>query len=134
MNYEDFLTVLMKLSVKRYPGAPSRDAAFETLLSDNILTLASRRCPEDVQGFMQNGAVSALFDYYGDALRQIFTYYASSDYRTHAAQPGAAGAHAQGAGMGMSHSGAAPTRATRAINTMKEAMSYPGALASTPLP
>ena len=148
MNYEDFLTVLMKLSVKLYARTSrSRDDAFEQLLSDNILPLASRRCPEDVSGFMHNESVAKLFDYYGDALRQIFTYYASSDQRTHAAQPGYGSVLAQGSGMGMSHSGASPVKATRAINTMKEAMGYPGeppqqqqqqppapALALTPFP
>jgi hypothetical protein len=118
----------MKLSVKLYARTSrSRDEAFEELLSNHVLPLASRRCPEDVSAFLQNESVAKLFDYYGDALRQIFTYYASEDRGTHVSQAGYGSVHAQGSGMGMSHSSAEPVRATRAINTMKEAMSYPGA-------
>jgi hypothetical protein len=117
----------MKLSVKLFARTSrSRDEAFEELLSNHVLPLASRRCPEDVSAFLHNEAVAKLFDYYGDALRQIFTYYATEDRGTHVSQAGFGSVHAQGSGMGMSHSGAEPVRATRAINTMKEAMSYPG--------
>ena len=42
MNYNDFLTALMKLSIRVYPRSRSVDEAFQRLLMDNILPLASR--------------------------------------------------------------------------------------------
>ena len=43
MNYNDFLTALMKLSFKVYPDSHSVDDSFQRLLMENILPLASRR-------------------------------------------------------------------------------------------
>ena len=118
----------MKLSVKLFARTSrTRDEAFDKLLDNHVLPLASRRCPKDVSDILQSEAVAKLFDYYGGALRHIFTYYATEDRGTHASQAGYGSVHAQGSGLGMSHSSASPVPATRAINTMKEAMSYPGA-------
>jgi hypothetical protein len=83
MNYNDFLTALMKLGVKVYPRSRTTDDAFQRLLMDNILPLASRRCPDNVDMFMENADVCRLYDYYYDALQQIFNFYASHDKTTH---------------------------------------------------
>jgi hypothetical protein len=84
MNFDDFLNVLMKLSVKVFRRfATSKDEAFEMMLREKILPMASRRFPEDVAGIMTNRDVMKLFDYYDDGLRQIFMYYASFDKSTH---------------------------------------------------
>ena len=48
MTYNDFLNALMQLSVKVYPGAPVIDDAFQQLLMENVLPLASRRNPDNV--------------------------------------------------------------------------------------
>lgn len=54
MDYHDFLTALMKLSVKVYPSARSVDEAFQRLLMENVLPLASRRSPDRVDMFLEN--------------------------------------------------------------------------------
>lgn len=128
MNYADFLTCLMKLSAKVFPRSRSKDEAFQRLLQDNILPLAARRCPDSVELFLENDDVQKLFEFYSGALEQIFSFYATNDKRAHSANTAgaSAGAMGSGAGMGLSHSGRSPIRATRAINSMKEAMGYAG--------
>jgi len=137
MNFDDFLNVLMKLSVKIYRNdVRTKDEAFEKLLGEKILPLASRRCPEAAVGFMSNSQVMHLFDYYDDALRQIFGYYASSDRRTHLEARDEERKIFQPLGMGGSMEGGAADRVAgsrnpnsanyRPMNSMKEAMAYPG--------
>lgn len=113
MNYNDFLTCLLKLAVKVYPRSRSSDEAFQRLLVDNIIPLASRRCPENISFYLSNAEVVALYDTFKDALEQIFAYYATNDKRAHA--PGGARASAATAppGKGLSHSSASPVRATK---------------------
>jgi hypothetical protein len=120
MNYNDFLTCLMKLSARVYSRSRSVDEAFQRLLMDNILPLASRRCPDSVDMFLENEDVKKLFDYYSEALEQIFAFYATSDRRTHASMASGGGA----GGMGTSQ--ASSLRGTKGVNTMKEALGYSG--------
>ena len=78
MNYSDFLTALMKLSVKVYRDALTVDDAFQRLLMENVLPLASRRCPDAVDVFLEDEEVAPLFAYYADAMLAIFQFYASN--------------------------------------------------------
>lgn len=131
MNYNDFLTALMKISIKVYPRSRTVDEAFQRLLMDNVLPLASRRVPDNIDMFLEAEDVQRLFAYYSDALEGIFTFYATSDKRSaaalvasavkagHLASGPYAGAHT------LTVSGRSPARATRGANTMKEAMGYP---------
>ena len=116
MNYNDFLTCLLKLAVKVYPRSRSSDEAFQRLLVDNIVPLASRRCPENIDFYMHNAEVVHLFETFKDALEGIFTYYATNDKRAHAGSGAAGGgmrASMAAPGKGPSHSGASPVRATK---------------------
>lgn len=54
------------------------DDAFQRLLIDHILPLASRRCPDSVDVFLEDPDVVAVYEYYRDALQQIFQFYATS--------------------------------------------------------
>jgi hypothetical protein len=152
MNYNDFLTALMKLAIKVYPrshtGAWRRvrrvsyvcaplfislashhpaavDEAFQRMLMDNVLPLASRRCPDNIDAFLESSDVQRLFGYYSDALEGVFTFYATSDKRsahallTQAVKLGhVAGPFA--ASQALTVAGRSPARATRSANTMKE--------------
>ena len=60
------------------PDAPSVDDAFQQLLMEHVLPLASRRCPDNVEVFLNNEEVQAMYEYYSDALEAIFQFYASS--------------------------------------------------------
>ena len=121
MNYNDFLTAMMKLSVKVYPHSKSVDDAFQQLLMDNILPSAARRCPDAVDMFLENEDVRKLFGYYRDALEQIFSFYATADKRTAAAM--ALPSYGQGGSAGYG-GGRSPTRATKSVNSMKGALGY----------
>lgn len=113
------------------PPSLAVDEAFQRLLMDNVLPLASRRVPDNIDMFLEAEDVQRLFAYYSDALEGIFTFYATSDKRSaaalvasavkagHLAAGPYAGAHS------LTVSGRSPARATRTVNTMKEAMGYP---------
>lgn len=125
MDYNDFLTGLMRLSVKAYPAAASVDDAFQSLLTECLLPLACRRCPDDVSMFLQHEDVRRLYDYYADSLQQIFQYYASADKRT--TKVAAAASASATSGMGTTGSSASSLGSTRsprsgkmAVNSMKE--------------
>lgn len=128
MNYNDFLTAMMKLSVRVYPRARSVDEAFQQLLMDNVLPSAARRSPDDVQMFLENADVRKLFDYYREALEQIFSFYATSDKRTAAAM--ALPSYGAGGGTAMGLSGRSPSRGggggggAKGANSMKAALGY----------
>ncbi len=127
MNYNQFLTALMKLSVRVYPRAKTVDDSFQQLLMDNILPAAARRCPDDVTHILENEDVRKLFEYYRDALEQIFSFYASADKRTAAvmAKPGYGMSSSSTSGtIGAGYSGRSPTRATKSVNSMKGALGY----------
>jgi hypothetical protein len=84
------LPVLVQLAIKVYPRSKSVDDAFQKLLLSNVLPLCSRRCPDSIDMYLAHPDVQRLFDYYADALEQIFAFYATSDKRTpkSAAAPG----------------------------------------------
>ena len=125
MHYNDFLTALMKLSIRVYPRSRTVDEAFQRLLMDNLLPLASRRCPDNVSMFLENDDVCRLFDYYSDALEQMFQFYATSDKRSKAAlvaqavERGHVAAGPFAATSSLTVAGKSPSRATRGANTMK---------------
>lgn len=113
MTYNDFLTALMKVSTKVYPDAPSVDDAFQQLLMEHVLPLASRRCPDNVEVFLNNEELQAMYEYYSDALEAIFQFYAS----TSAIKRGGDGGRDRTAAR-------KPGRGRRRLNTMKEALGY----------
>lgn len=128
MNYNDFLTALMKISIKVYPRSKTVDDAFQRLLMDNVLPLAARRAPVSVEPYLENEDVSALFGYYSDALEQIFQFYATSDKRTARAmvQQAVASGNLTGpySSSSLTVAGRSPGRATRTSNSMKDALGY----------
>ena len=102
------------------------------MLMDNVLPLASRRCPDNIDAFLESSDVQRLFGYYSDALEGVFTFYATSDKRsahallTQAVKLGhVAGPFA--ASQALTVAGRSPARATRSANTMKEVRRRRGA-------
>jgi hypothetical protein len=78
MTYNDFLNALMRLSSKVYPRADTVDDAFQQLLMENVLPLASRRSPDPVSMHMENEEVQDLFAYFSDALFMLYQFYATA--------------------------------------------------------
>lgn len=69
-----------------YPTAPRVDDAFQQLLMDHVLPLASRRVPVDVDQFMADPGVREVFSFFDKALGQIFEYYATDRGRKRGAK------------------------------------------------
>ena len=78
MTYNDFLNALMRLSTRLYSEADTVDDAFQQLLMENVLPLASRRSPDPVAMHMENEEVQHLFSYFGDALFLLYQFYATA--------------------------------------------------------
>ncbi|KAA0160519.1 hypothetical protein FNF27_01454 [Cafeteria roenbergensis] len=151
MDFSDFLTALMKLSARVYPGEKraSVDAAFEKLLLNNVLPFAESRSPAelDITEHEGNPELEDLRDIFNDALEQIFQYYATGADVAR----GSRGAHDSRGFTGTSPSRGSPSRGSpghmgrtgasfgaasstassfmgRASNSMKNALSYAGFL------
>ena len=80
LTYNEFLTALMKLSQKLYPESAENnvETAFQQLLMENVLPLASRRSPKSVDAILGDPEVRGLKRYFRESLRYIFEFYASS--------------------------------------------------------
>eukprot|EP00944_MAST-04C_sp_MAST-4C-sp1_P011883 g11883.t1 len=105
MTYNDFLNALMRLSSKVYPNADTVDDAFQQLLMENVLPLASRRSPDPVSIHMENEEVQDLFAYFSDALFLLYQFYATA---------------ADAKRRKDTHS----SKARRHVNSMKECLGY----------
>lgn len=82
LDFDDFLSCMLRVAMKCYPSCKNREAAMQQLLMDNILPLASRRHSVTVLPLLKQPSVEALFRYYEDSLHLLFTFFAtSSDYR-----------------------------------------------------
>jgi hypothetical protein len=129
MGFPDFLTSLMKLSVKVYPNNAKRstDDAFRRLLLSNVLPYAQRRSPAfpDLSEIDASDEMQELHMIFSDALEQIFQFYATGSDAAH-------GTSSRFSTM------TSPSRSTRgredaphmgtASNSMKNALSYPAFL------
>lgn len=140
MDFSDFLTSLMKLSLKVYPSNAKRsvDDAFQRLLLHNVLPLADRRNPAqmDITECEADPQIRELKLIFGEPLEQMFQFYASfrdspaaaaaSD--ASAAAAAAAGSTTPGRELALT-GGSAPGSATRrglggSTNSMKSALGY----------
>lgn len=73
----------MHIADKCYPSCEKSEDAFQQLLMDNVLPLASRRVIVDMSHFVHEPHVDALFAYYEEALAELFRFYATaSDQKT----------------------------------------------------
>lgn len=77
LEYEEFLSCLIRIAQKCYQNSPTAEDAMQQLLMDNILPLASRRKPIDVSVYTTNPLVDELHEYYGDALSDLFNFYST---------------------------------------------------------
>eukprot|EP01029_Cantina_marsupialis_P028270 TRINITY_DN775941_c0_g1_i1.p1 TRINITY_DN775941_c0_g1~~TRINITY_DN775941_c0_g1_i1.p1 ORF type:complete len:355 (+),score=77.91 TRINITY_DN775941_c0_g1_i1:161-1225(+) len=87
LDYEQFLNLLVKISMRIYPKAETVDQSFEILLSENVLPLASRRVHVDIDDILEQPQVLNLFEIYGPSLESFFETYASQDNRFSASSP-----------------------------------------------
>jgi hypothetical protein len=105
MTYNDFLNALMRLAEKLYFKADTIDDAFQQLLMENVLPLASRRSPDPVAKHLEDPEVIGLFEYFDDSLYFLYSFYAS-------------------AADAKRRRNTKSTKSRRRVNTMKECLGY----------
>lgn len=79
MNYNDFLTALMKMGFHIYVPRESEtvEGAFELLLVNDVLPNARRRVVPDISEDMANSEIVHLKKDYSSALMKLFQFYGS---------------------------------------------------------
>jgi len=95
----------MRLAEKLYHNADTIDDAFQQLLMENVLPLASRRSPDPVATHLEDPEVIGLFEYFDDALYSLYSFYAS-------------------AADAKRRTNTKSAKARRRVNTMKECLGY----------
>lgn len=78
LDFDQFLSCLIRIAVKCYPSGKTKDESMQQLLMDNILPNAARRKPVDITSFLKQPTIEALFKYYENALLELFKFYAMS--------------------------------------------------------
>jgi len=96
LTYEEFLTCLMKLSTRLYPTSSSEngsplESAFQQLLMENVLPLASRRSPKSIDRVLCESEMIGLFNHFSESVTKIFEFYATEGVNNNRAKAGARG-------------------------------------------
>ncbi len=78
VDFDGFLSCLMRLASICYPDSRNGDEAMLHLLMDNVLPLASRRQYISVQPILESAAVGALYSFFEEALQAVFYFYAAN--------------------------------------------------------
>lgn len=82
IDFDSFLSCLIKIALKCYPSCENSEEAMQQLLMDNVLPLASRRKPISIALLLKQPNIDSLFKYYEDALLEIYKFYTvSADLR-----------------------------------------------------
>lgn len=79
LDFDQFLTCLIRIAHKCYPSCISKEDAMQQFLMDNVLPLASKRKPVNInRSFLKLPQIEALFKYYEDALRTLYDFYGTT--------------------------------------------------------
>jgi hypothetical protein len=78
IDFEAFLTCLIKIAKKCYPSNRTEEEAMQQLLMDNILPLASRRKPVTIEVLLRQSNIENIFKYYEEALKELYKFYTTS--------------------------------------------------------
>ena len=76
LDFEEFLSCLIQISLKCYPSSKTKEEAMIQLLMDNILPLAERRHPINISiAILKQPSVENLLKYFEEPLMEIFIFY-----------------------------------------------------------
>lgn len=78
LNFEEFLSCLLRISQKCYPSMPSQEESMQQLLMDNILPMAQRRIPHSILSIMKEPSIEFLMKYYDTSLMSMFKHFAAA--------------------------------------------------------
>ena len=75
LEYKEFLSCLIRVASRCYPSCENTEESMHQLLMDNILPMAARRRPFSMSSFVNQPGIASLFEYYNEALTEIFKHY-----------------------------------------------------------
>ena len=75
LDYKEFLSCLIRVATRCYPSCEDTEESMHQLLMDNILPMAARRRPFSMSSFVNQPGIVVLFEYYNEALNEIFKHY-----------------------------------------------------------
>eukprot|EP01031_Cornospumella_fuschlensis_P033828 gene33828-40929_t len=78
IDFEAFLTCLIRIAQKCYPSCHTKEEAMQQFLMDNVLPLAPRRKPIAIQSTLKQPVIETLQKYYEDALMELYKFYTTS--------------------------------------------------------
>jgi hypothetical protein len=78
IDFDAFLSCLIRIAQKCYPSCGNCEEAMQQLLMDNVLPLATRRKPVSIALLLKQPPIDALFKYYEDALFELYKFYITS--------------------------------------------------------
>lgn len=78
IDFDAFLTCLIRISQKCYPSGRNKEETMQQLLLDNILPMASRRKPISIAALVKQPHIELIYKYYEDALIELFKFYTTS--------------------------------------------------------
>mmetsp|Transcript_14822 Transcript_14822/g.22313 ORF Transcript_14822/g.22313 Transcript_14822/m.22313 type:complete len:455 (-) Transcript_14822:230-1594(-) len=78
LDYKELLSCLIRVAARCYPNCSGSEESMQQLLMDNILPMAARRRPVSLTSFVSQPMIEDLFEYYQEALHEIFRYYANN--------------------------------------------------------
>ena len=83
LNFEEFLTLMLRTAKKCYPSQKTLEGAMQQLLMDNVLPLSSRRkpiseCPVIEAMEKDSEEIEKLWKLYENPMQQFFHYFASA--------------------------------------------------------
>jgi hypothetical protein len=78
IDFESFLSCLIRIASKCYPSCHNKEEAMQQLLMDNVLPLATRRKPVTISLLLKQPVIETLFKYYEEALSELYKFYTTS--------------------------------------------------------
>jgi len=78
VDYDGFLSCLLRIADVCYPNSANGEEAMMHLLVDNILPLASRREPMQVTAILESKDIHNLFSFFKEAIQSMFDFYAAN--------------------------------------------------------
>eukprot|EP01035_Chromulina_nebulosa_P027576 gene27576-36285_t len=79
LNFEEFVSCLLKIAQRCYPSSSSKDEAMQQLLMDNVLPLANKRILINISNtVLKQPNMESIYSYYEDALKELFSFFASA--------------------------------------------------------
>ncbi len=78
MEFDAFLSCLIKIAKKAYPSGETKEGSMQQLLMDNLLPMASKRKPVSIALLLKQPNIEAIFKYYEDSLQELYKFYTTS--------------------------------------------------------